>query len=207
MRRERNPLADGLRAARLRVPVRAHRRPDRLQLQRLRGHVSSGRASRSTGIRRCFANEDLVDALSRRSRSPWSRWSSRRSWARSSGSASPASGRATSARAAETLLLLPMVTPEIILGISLLLFFSQLFRRDGSLAQISLAHVTFCISYVAIIVRARAVEPRPAAGGGGARPRSVGVRRLPVRHAAAASLPAVAPAPCWPSRSSSTTSS
>jgi spermidine/putrescine transport system permease protein len=58
--------------------------------------------------------------------------------------------------AAETLLLLPMVTPEIILGISLLIFFFQLFGAIGSVGQISIAHITFCISYVAVTVRARA---------------------------------------------------
>jgi spermidine/putrescine transport system permease protein len=64
--------------------------------------------------------------------------------------------------ATETLLLLPMVTPEIIMGISLLIFFSQLFASNGSVAQISIAHVTFCISYVAVTVRARAagMDPR-----------------------------------------------
>ena len=64
--------------------------------------------------------------------------------------------------ATETLLLLPMVTPEIIMGISLLIFFSQLFGQNGSLVQIAVAHVTFCISYVAVTVRARAVglDPR-----------------------------------------------
>jgi ABC-type spermidine/putrescine transport system permease subunit II len=59
--------------------------------------------------------------------------------------------------AAETLLLLPMVTPEIIMGISLLIFFAQLFNMNGSIGQISIAHITFCISYVAVTVRARAV--------------------------------------------------
>ena len=63
--------------------------------------------------------------------------------------------------ATETLLLLPMVTPEIIMGISLLIFFAQLFGSNGSLGQISLAHVTFCISYVAVVVRARAVGMDP----------------------------------------------
>ncbi|MDQ3127242.1 MAG: ABC transporter permease, partial [Chloroflexota bacterium] len=58
--------------------------------------------------------------------------------------------------AAETLLLLPMVTPEIIMGISLLIFFFQLFGAIGSIGQISIAHITFCISYVAVTVRARA---------------------------------------------------
>jgi spermidine/putrescine transport system permease protein len=58
--------------------------------------------------------------------------------------------------ATETLLLLPMVTPEIIMGISLLIFFFQLFGAIGSIGQISIAHITFCISYVAVTVRARA---------------------------------------------------
>jgi spermidine/putrescine transport system permease protein len=63
--------------------------------------------------------------------------------------------------AAESLIILPMVAPEIILGISLLLFFAQVFSARGSLAQITLAHITFCVSYVAIIVRARAVSLDP----------------------------------------------
>jgi spermidine/putrescine transport system permease protein len=62
----------------------------------------------------------------------------------------------------ETLLLLPMVTPEIVMGISLLLFFAQLFDGQGSLAQIAIAHITFCISYVAVVVRARAAGLDPA---------------------------------------------
>jgi spermidine/putrescine transport system permease protein len=64
--------------------------------------------------------------------------------------------------AAETLLLLPMVTPEILMGISLLIFFFQLFGAIGSIGQLSIAHVTFCISYVAVTVRARAsgMDPR-----------------------------------------------
>lgn len=63
--------------------------------------------------------------------------------------------------AADTLLLLPMVTPEIVMGISLLLFFAQLFAAHGSIVQISIAHVTFSLSYVAIVVRARAVSLDP----------------------------------------------
>ena len=63
--------------------------------------------------------------------------------------------------ATETLLLLPMVTPEILMGISLAIFFFQLFGAIGSLGQISLAHITFCISYVAVTVRARAAGMDP----------------------------------------------
>ena len=62
---------------------------------------------------------------------------------------------------AEMLLLLPMVTPEIVMGLSLLLFFRQLIDSDGSFGQLSIAHITFCISYVAITVRARAAGMNP----------------------------------------------
>ena len=58
--------------------------------------------------------------------------------------------------AAETLVLIPMVTPEIVMGLSLLVFFFQLFGSRGSFVQLALAHATFCVSYVAIVVRARA---------------------------------------------------
>jgi spermidine/putrescine transport system permease protein len=63
--------------------------------------------------------------------------------------------------AVQTLLLLPMITPEIIVGVSLLVFFFQVFGSTGSIGQISLAHITFCISYVAITVRARAANLNP----------------------------------------------
>lgn len=64
--------------------------------------------------------------------------------------------------ATETLILLPMVTPEIIMGISLLIFFTQLTGWLPAFGRISLAHITFCISYVAVVVRARAagMDPR-----------------------------------------------
>jgi spermidine/putrescine transport system permease protein len=64
--------------------------------------------------------------------------------------------------ATETLLLVPMVTPEIVMGLSLLLFFRQLFDGKGGFGQLSIAHVTFCVSYVAIVVRARAANMNPA---------------------------------------------
>jgi spermidine/putrescine transport system permease protein len=62
---------------------------------------------------------------------------------------------------ADTLLLLPMVTPEIVVGLSLLLFFLQLFDANGSVGQLQIAHITFCISYVAVVVRARAAGMDP----------------------------------------------
>jgi spermidine/putrescine transport system permease protein len=62
---------------------------------------------------------------------------------------------------AESLLLLPMVTPEILMGLSLLIFFLQLFDARGSVGQLGIAHTTFCISYVAVTVRARAAGMSP----------------------------------------------
>ena len=61
----------------------------------------------------------------------------------------------------DTLILLPMVTPEIVMGISLLLFFGLVFAANGSLWQIAVAHIAFSISYVAILVRARAISLDP----------------------------------------------
>jgi spermidine/putrescine transport system permease protein len=58
--------------------------------------------------------------------------------------------------ATETLVLLTMVTPEIVMGLSLLIFFLTVFDARGSFEQLVVAHVTFCIGYVAITVRARA---------------------------------------------------
>lgn len=56
--------------------------------------------------------------------------------------------------ALDALLYVPVVIPEIVMGISLLVFFSQLKISLGLLTLI-LAHVTFSISYVVIVVRAR----------------------------------------------------
>jgi spermidine/putrescine transport system permease protein len=58
--------------------------------------------------------------------------------------------------AANFLMLFPLVTPEIVMGVSLLLVFSHLytFVHTGTLAQV-LGHVTFSISYVVVIVRGR----------------------------------------------------
>ena len=54
------------------------------------------------------------------------------------------------------IMLFPLVTPEIVMGVSLLLVFTHIFTfvHTGTLAQI-LGHVTFSISYVVVIVRGR----------------------------------------------------
>jgi len=62
--------------------------------------------------------------------------------------------RARPARFAEGLLYLPVVTPEIIAGISLLLVFAQAGIPLG-IGTITIAHIAFNIGFVAIVVRAR----------------------------------------------------
>ena len=56
--------------------------------------------------------------------------------------------------AANILMLIPLVTPEIVAGISALLIFSQL-GVQLSFWTIVLAHITFSISYVTVVVRGR----------------------------------------------------
>jgi spermidine/putrescine transport system permease protein len=55
------------------------------------------------------------------------------------------------------LMLVPLVTPEIVAGASALLLFTQV-GLELSLTTIVLAHITFSISYVTIVVRARLVS-------------------------------------------------
>ncbi len=57
-------------------------------------------------------------------------------------------------RTMEGFLYLPVVTPEIVTGISLLLLFAWLGLPLG-LTTITIAHVAFCISFVVIVVLAR----------------------------------------------------
>lgn len=52
---------------------------------------------------------------------------------------------------------LPLMIPEILMGMSLLIFFSSLSPLGVTLGRTTMiiAHVTFCISYVIMVVRAR----------------------------------------------------
>jgi spermidine/putrescine transport system permease protein len=49
----------------------------------------------------------------------------------------------------------PVAMPEILLGVSLLLFFIQVLNLTLGMISVILAHITFCIGFVAIVVRAR----------------------------------------------------
>jgi len=62
--------------------------------------------------------------------------------------------RARAARATGLLLLIPLVTPEIVAGVSAFVLFAQL-GVTLSIVTVILAHITFSISYVTIVVRGR----------------------------------------------------
>ena len=49
---------------------------------------------------------------------------------------------------------LPLVIPDVLMGVSLLLFFVSL-SIDLGLATVCIAHITFCVSYVTMLVRSR----------------------------------------------------
>jgi spermidine/putrescine transport system permease protein len=52
------------------------------------------------------------------------------------------------------LIYLPVIVPEIVLGVSLLTLFGLLGVRLG-METVILAHLVFCVSYVAVVVKAR----------------------------------------------------
>jgi len=64
------------------------------------------------------------------------------------------------AGSANVLMLIPLVTPEIVAGVSALLLFTHVGLRL-SLLTIMLAHITFSISYVTVVVRARLASLHP----------------------------------------------
>ena len=55
---------------------------------------------------------------------------------------------------ANVLMLIPLVTPEIVAAVSALVLFTQI-GMQLSLATIVIAHITFSISYVTVVLRAR----------------------------------------------------
>ncbi len=57
----------------------------------------------------------------------------------------------------EGLLYIPIIIPEVVMGVSLLLFFVQI-KLTLSIFTIILAHITFNIPFVAVIVRARLAD-------------------------------------------------
>lgn len=56
----------------------------------------------------------------------------------------------------QPLVIAPVAMPEILLGVSLLIFFVSVFGQTAlGLTTVIVAHITFCIGFVAVIVRAR----------------------------------------------------
>lgn len=53
------------------------------------------------------------------------------------------------------LTIIPITVPEILLGVSLLMFFTEWLQLSLGMLSIMLAHIAFSIGYVAIVVRSR----------------------------------------------------
>jgi spermidine/putrescine transport system permease protein/putrescine transport system permease protein len=64
------------------------------------------------------------------------------------------------AGSANVLMLIPLVTPEIVAAVSALVLFTQI-GMQLSLVTIMIAHITFSISYVTVVVRARLAAVNP----------------------------------------------
>jgi spermidine/putrescine transport system permease protein len=60
-------------------------------------------------------------------------------------------------RTANFLIVVPMATPEIVMGASLLSFFLILGTPSLGTATLMIAHIMFCISFVVVVVRSRLI--------------------------------------------------
>ena len=123
------------------------------------------------------------------SRSPWCRYRFR--------------GRA----ATNLLIFLPMATPEVVMGSSLLDAVRQHCGIPLGFWTILIAHIMFCLSFVVVTVKARARRHGPAAGAGRAGPVRQPAADVPAGHPAAGRARHRWRARCWRSRCPSTTTS
>ena len=109
-------------------------------------------------------------------------------------------------RAANFLIVIPMATPEVVMGAALLSFFLILGTFSLGFQTLLIAHVMFCISFVVVVVRSRLIgfdrNLEEAAKDLGAEP----LRDLPPGHPAADHARHLRRARCSPSPSRSTTS-
>ena len=108
--------------------------------------------------------------------------------------------------ATNLLIFLPMATPEVVMGASLLALFLNLGINLG-FTTIVIAHVMFCISLRRRHGEGADREPGPAARAGGDGPLRRRGADLPPGHAAAGGAGHPGRRPCWRSRCRSTTSS
>lgn len=66
--------------------------------------------------------------------------------------------RGRTSNAANGLMLVPIVTPEIVFGVALFLVFTQVYTTlPGGLTRQLLGHITFTVSFVVVIIRGRLV--------------------------------------------------
>lgn len=54
-----------------------------------------------------------------------------------------------------TLVFVSLVMPEVVMGVSLLAFYANIAHMRLSLTTVILAHITFCIAFVVVVVKAR----------------------------------------------------
>ena len=97
----------------------------------------------------------------------------------------------------------PLVMPEVITGLSLLLLFVAI-GLDRGFLTVTLAHITFSMCFVAVVVQSRLVTLRPLARGGGDGSRRAAGQDLLPDHAAGHRAGDRRRAGCWPSRCRST---
>src|SRR5262249_4351907 len=57
-----------------------------------------------------------------------------------------------------TLVFISLVMPEVVMGISLLVFFQRIAHIRAGLETVILAHITFCIAFVIVVVKARLAQ-------------------------------------------------
>jgi spermidine/putrescine transport system permease protein len=57
-----------------------------------------------------------------------------------------------------TLVFISLVMPEVVMGISLLVFFQRVAHIRAGLQTVILAHITFCIAFVIVVVKARLAQ-------------------------------------------------
>ena len=105
---------------------------------------------------------------------------------------------------------IPVVIPDIVMAVALLMFYSLVRERLGLLelgmTTMMLAHVTFQIPFVAIVVRSRMVGMDPAIEEAAHDLGATVAADLPARHPAADPARRGRRRACSPSPSASTTS-
>ena len=186
------------------LPLSADRHPGDLFVQRLAAGHGLGRLVDALVRRRCCNDRAMLDAawvtlrIARAvgdggdacsARSPRSRWC--------------ALGRFRGRTLFSGMIYAPLVMPEVITGLSLLLLFVAL-DVDRGFWTVTLAHITLTVCFVTVVVQSRLLDLRPQPRGGGDGSRLPAAEDLPHRHAAADRRRRSRRAGCSPSRCRST---